>query len=222
MPTLILCLVILASGFTVILVGSHWLGRGAERSAPPAVVQAQAPQPTAPPVQPAAERLTREQLNQRLKDLQKSEPAIKDRPSAMCYRAAAPPQSVEFVCPKDGSRTKYPLAKPDDYSAARDAAGMRLALKGIKEMELSLDDSELCKKCSPAVKDPELILVVKVPGAPTEHRYRGLTTADVTLISEFLSGQTVHHASRDRDEPLKKHLDHIRDMLGLEAWEKAK
>jgi hypothetical protein len=222
MHPLILVLVILASGLLVFFAGPRLFNRAAAQSDRPPAVTPGTPAPAQPPVPLAAGKLTREQLDQRLLDLQKSNPVIQNERGAMCYDVSAPPQHVDYVCPKDGSRTQYPLKQSSAYQAARDAAGIRTALKGITEMDLSLDESELCRKCNPAIKDPKLILVVKVPGSPKEIRYRGLTYEDVTLIREFLSGQTVHRGDRDQEEPLKNHLNQIRGMLGLDAGTQAK
>jgi hypothetical protein len=93
--------------------------------------------------------------------------------------------------------------------AARRLAGT------VSGLELSLDETEFCKKCAPDAETPKLTLVVRYPGEKEPHRTRGVSVNDLKLIREFLAGKKKHTYSNDAEEPLKKHVDRIGELLGL-------
>ena len=81
-------------------------------------------------------------------------------------------------------------------------------------MEVSIDESELCRACKPSVAgEPALVLTVKYPDGDSQ-RTRGVDGDDVRLISEFLAGQQVHHDEHGGETALKEHLSRLRELLG--------
>ncbi|MGD0094416.1 MAG: hypothetical protein ABSE73_31295, partial [Planctomycetota bacterium] len=96
--------------------------------------------------------------------------------NACCYKMSAPPTTFDYLCPRCGERTLYalpPNASEKERAAVVDATfvlnvqleGCRRALAAIRDLPVELDESQFCRKCSPAVEKPELVLVVRRPGA---------------------------------------------------------
>jgi len=181
--------------------------------------EAPAPQPAPPPsAQPAPQApvtpLTREQLAQKLQKLAETPAPKQMGPSATCYRRAAPPQTADYVCPKDGSRTHYSresgmAARVQELDYLRNLAAL------VPGVSASIDTSEFCQQCSPhAPAHPEPILEVKLKDGGTK-RTRGVTSTDLSILREFLNGR-IEHDDQSGATPLKDHLPRIRELLGLD------
>ncbi len=207
---------VLALGIGLLALGGGWLrGRFSSAPARPAAQEA--------PVQVAAGSLTRAELEQRLTRLAETPPPETLSMGAKCYKPAMPPKTADYVCPRDGSRTQYSLEDEDGYPMLQllqfELPAMRRSLAALEGLEARLDESELCKKCNPGLKEPALVLVVEVPGSKPgelrEHRVRRVTLDDVRLLEEFLQGATAHRGDYGRETPLKDHLPRIRALLGL-------
>jgi hypothetical protein len=80
---------------------------------------------------------------------------------------------------------------------------------------VSLDESEFCRKCSPAVTSPGLILVVRFREEAVSHRFQGVTPDDLVLIREFAVGSDRHCSSNDAETPMKAHMDRLAKLLGI-------
>ncbi|MBI5525513.1 MAG: hypothetical protein HY897_04200 [Deltaproteobacteria bacterium] len=173
MHTLLLAILIATTAAVLLLAGARLWARGAEQPSdqsanPPAVTQP-APAKTAEPAKP----LTREEIARKLKELaDKPLPADLEKFSPMCYEQTALGDTIDYLCPKDGSRTQYSKTQEVGYGAA---IGIGHKLKNIKGIELSVDGSEFCRKCSPDQKNPKPVLIVKLSGNTKDHRFRGVT-----------------------------------------------
>jgi hypothetical protein len=141
-------------------------------------------------------------------------------PAAMCYKQAAPIETTDFVCPKDGARTRYPADGP---LAARvlelarlKADARRLATPEVAaRAAIALDLSELCRTCTPqALATPEAVLEVKLPSGKLT-RTRGITHDDLVILTEFFAGGTVHKTADGKTVPLEQSLPRIRQLLGM-------
>ncbi|MFH0887085.1 MAG: hypothetical protein V1843_02835, partial [bacterium] len=70
------------------------------------------------------EPLTRSEIQNLLRNLAKRPlPTVVSKPAAMCYTTVAPPDRMEYVCPKDGSKTLYTDAYV--YKVDRDIPSVR-------------------------------------------------------------------------------------------------
>jgi hypothetical protein len=140
-------------------------------------------------------------------------------PRAMCYKRAAPATTIDFVCPKDGSRTQYGLDGPN-AKRARDlpklqAMARELAQEASPRATIALDLSEFCRQCTPTPPPtPEPILSVKLPEGK-ETRTRGITPDDLVLLEEFFQGSTQHKSADGKTAPLAASLPWIRKLLGM-------
>ena len=141
--------------------------------------------------------LTKEQLEARLRKLAEAPPPKPEQPAAMCYKMARPPDTADYVCPRDGSRTHY----SDDISTAGqvlEVEALRDEAERLPGVAARIDDSEFCRKCTPKPPDqPTAILIVTLPDG-TEHRKRGVGLGDMQILREFLAGKTAHAMGRRR------------------------
>jgi hypothetical protein len=139
--------------------------------------------------------------------------------AAMCYKRAAPSQTVDFVCPKDGSRTLYGIGSPIGERVGHlpqlQAMARALAREAGSRATIVLDLSEFCRTCTPTPPaPPEPVLSVKLPDGK-ETRTRGITPEDLVLLEEFLVGSSLHKASDGKTSPLEESLPRIREILGM-------
>lgn len=181
-------------------------------AAEPPPKQAAAQAEPAKPAQLGAPVLTAKELEERLSRLARSEPAIKEVPVAMCYKVAAPPQTVDYVCPIDGSRTQY-ARDSAAYPMVRDLPSLRQRVKELPGLNASLDESAMCRRCAPQGTGG-VALVVRHPDGRTV-RTDSVTSGDLLLLGEFLSGKEVHAGSRGAQTALKDQMPRIRQLLGL-------
>ena len=214
MHYIVLGLVIVVVTLVLLLAGPGRSSRAQNLSTSEAPVAAQV---NDKPIEPATNTVTsptRLWLEQKLIKLQKTSPKSSDiREGAMCYEPGPPADTVDYICPKDGERTHYTRGN-QVFISVEDIAPIRAMLKTINIVYLTLDESELCRKCSPDINDPQLVLVVRIPGAPM-HRFRGVNYEDIVLIREFLAGEEVHNGDSDSKTPLKDYIPRIEKLLGI-------
>lgn len=170
--------------------------------------------------------LTVDELKTRLAQLARAEPPESKLPGAKCYSPAELPETVDYLCPVDGSRTQY--ARDGGFVEliwALDA--MRKMVQELPGLDASLDERTMCRRCTPAGHDDELFglleagaetgkvaLVVRHPGGQVA-RTPGVTKTDLQVLREFLEGKLAHVGSMDEESPLKDHLPRIHELLGM-------
>jgi len=155
---------------------------------------------------------TKKSIHDRLVSLSKK-PAPKElKMGAMCYEMAAPPQRVEYVCPKCGAKTLY---ASNYVGTIEDISSCRSQVESFKGLNAKLDESEFCKKCRPKIKDPQLCLEINYADDEKVHRTCNVTDTDMQLIAEFLSGSNVHKTFYDAQEPLKDYMERLETLLDI-------
>ncbi len=177
-------------------------------------MMAATPSPT-PWSTPVTKHLSRDEIAQRLKKLAASEPPKDLSRGAMCYAPRMnQPQKVEYVCPKCGKKTVY--QDHMDY-IINDILSCRRYVTAIKQISMQIDESQFCKKCSPKVTSPKLVLVVNYQGDKKPYRFEGVSGNDLSLIQDFLEGKSVIRDSFDNESPLKSCITRIQQLLGVKA-----
>jgi len=172
----------------------------------------------------ATKSFKRGDIQRRLINLSKNTAPTELATGAMCYRPAMPPKKADYNCPKCGEKTLYNLETAEDRNLEAKAIGAvevdipncRRTIKLIKGIDVSLDESQFCKKCSPDVKTPKLVLTINYEDGK-KHRVEDVTNDDLVLISEFLSGSDKHKDSGDVETPLKDHIKRLSELLGVEV-----
>ena len=172
--------------------------------------------------------LSRAELAARLERLAASPLPTELAPGAMCYVPALLMPPDAYVCPTCGERTFYSrpvgsggVGAGDTESAYRilelGIENYRQEVAKLASLSVALDESQFCRKCSPDVQDPKLVLVTKPPGAASAHRTVGVTSRDLVLLRRFAEGLNHHDYDRDGESPLKDYLPRIRELLGIPA-----
>jgi hypothetical protein len=139
---------------------------------------------------------------------------------AMCYKPRPTSTTTDFVCPKDGARTQYPVngrlaarlrELPRLQASARQLAAPAVAARAT----IVLDLSEFCRTCTPKPPAmPAAVLKVKLP-AGKQTRTRGITPEDLVLLAEFFAGSDEHQRDDGKTVPLERSLPRIRKLLGM-------
>lgn len=181
------------------------------------------PQETPIPVLITAS-LTKEEVEKKLKILAKSTAPSNLSQGAMCYKVAGPPDRVEYVCPVCGEKTIYASKSEDNYDGLyyqtaeiinKDIPECRRLEKEIREISIKVDEKQFCKKCSPKILNPELILIVKYKGQSEPNVVKGVSGNDLKLLWEFFNGQNKHSDNYDNETPLKNYLERLEELLGV-------
>jgi len=182
----------------------------------PGITQMMAATPSPTPWStPVTQQLSREEIAQRLKTLAASEPPKDLSRGAMCYAPKVyNAQKAEYTCPKCGRKTAYPAYM--EYTIS-DILNCRRYAGSITQISIKLDETQFCKKCSPGVTSPKLVLVVNYPGSKKPYRFEGVSGNDFVLIQEFLEGKSAHRDSGDNETPLKLNITRIQQLLGVKA-----
>jgi hypothetical protein len=173
--------------------------------------------------------MTREEIKRRLEELAKSEPPEGSFVCAMCY---SPPlwdtelESATYHCSRCGAKTIYAQRHVFHGQTHRIARmvntglpALRDAIGRIKGLTVEMDEAAFCKQCFPKNRNPQPTLVVRYAGEDREHRVKGITCEDLTLIEEFAEGKDTHDRGHGPEEPLRDRLKRLEQLLGVKATE---
>lgn len=94
--------------------------------------------------------LARQKLIDALKSM-KNEPEKIEFHSAMCYKMAMPPATVDYTCPGCGNNTTHSYNSPAG-EMVRQIASVRRALPNLP-VKIALDETALCSKCRKSTQD---------------------------------------------------------------------
>ncbi|MBL8025700.1 MAG: hypothetical protein JNL74_04780 [Fibrobacteres bacterium] len=159
---------------------------------------------------------TRQQITDQLRLLKRSE-APEEKRGAMCYKMAAPPDRVEYNCPKCGDKTLYSgdlfESVIDDIEACRRIID---TIHVADDMKLILDESSFCSHCSPNAGKPQLGLTVSY-GNGFSKKTSHISEIDVVLLISFLEGKQSYKTFNDGTEAIKKALPRLCELLGVDT-----
>jgi len=149
---------------------------------------------------------------------------------AMCYDMAPPPRRADYVCPSCGERTLYDESKwsNDEWVqkgvarvVAEEIPGCRREIEDLRRVvgdAISLDESQFCRKCSPKVARPKLMLrVFFEDGKPRD--IENVSHSDLRILQEFLAGKQLTKGDNDSMLPLKDRLPRLQELLGVKIDE---
>lgn len=189
---------------------------------------------TAPPPQLVTtigmKSLDRTAVRAMLKRLAGSPPPTKMALGAMCYDMAPPPDRAEYVCPKCGERTLYEIGEStntelrpelttevvqfDLCMCRREFAELRKVVGDAIEF----DESQFCRKCSPRVTSPTLVLRITYEDGSVR-RVDNVQHDDLRMLREFLEGRLLGKADNGGEQPLKDNLGRLEELLGVKSNE---
>jgi hypothetical protein len=179
-------------------------------------------------------RLSREEIERRLLELERSPQPEALEPGAMCYSPAPPPDYWMYVCPACGKRTAYVLDRdPDEGGEGAsdreasdgerrvpretlwDVQGMEAALSVARKLPkrsgISLDESALCVFCRPDAE--EYVAALEIRFTREAPRRLPLKLEDVNLLRAFLSGSDRYPAGFGSEQPLRGEVRRLRRLL---------
>jgi hypothetical protein len=129
---------------------------------------------------------------------------------AMCYKMAAPLQRIEYICPVCGERTLYDL----NYNDVDNLYDYRALVKQITKIEVKLDESQFCKKCSKNITDPHFCLLVKYGKNKDFHKTCGINRDDIILLREFSEVQKELIVNGTK-HPIMNYKARLEELLGV-------
>jgi hypothetical protein len=157
--------------------------------------------------------LTKAEIADKLIKLATSPPPAKLSEGSMCYEMTEPPNRAEYICPNCGERTLY----TDDHAnfIACYLPYCRATVKKINCLEVKLDESLYCRKCSPNVTNPCLNLMLKYKGDQKEYKIKDIGYNDLVLLAEFCADTNIHKGGFGIESPLKDYFGRLQDLLTI-------
>lgn len=157
-------------------------------------------------------RLSSEDIRSQLKILSmKSIPKDIEIRGAMCYDVAMPPERVEYVCPKDGSKTIYTTEMVEFIEYQLPA--IRSLAETMPSVSVTVDESEFCKKCSPNIKIPQVSMTIHF--SDRTHTVKGISLRDIKIMYAFLSGNDRYKDEYDAETALQDLIPRLEQLLGV-------
>ena len=150
---------------------------------------------------------SKKNIEDKLKILAKTSPPKELAIGAMCYSVSMPPDNAQYICPSCGEKTLY---KRDDYkngiiiidNCLQGIHQCRSGVEKIKGINIKLDESQFCKKCSTDIEEPQLCLLVNINNKKDTTKVCNINVKDINLINEFLHNEFKHKGSYDEELPL--------------------
>ena len=134
---------------------------------------------------------------------------------AMCYAPMAYPEVAEYICPICGEKTLY---SGNQCSMIEwELPGMRrtaVSIDSLTDFSVSLDESQFCHFCSETEAEVPATFLRVWTSDSTEVVNR-VSSMDLRILEGFLHGNLYYLTSNDSQEPLRKHAERIRQLLGL-------
>jgi len=164
---------------------------------------------------------SKEQIDEKLKRLAETPPPEELSFGAMCYKVAFENVTVyEYVCPECGEKTVYKKGEDEEKSSfvqnlEKNLNACRRMIDKVKGINIKLDESLLCKHCSPKTENPQLCLLVNIAGQSDTTKVCNINPTDIQLIQEFLEDKLIHKGETDTESPLVNNLIKIKKLLGL-------
>jgi hypothetical protein len=197
-------------------------GGGCSRATPPA--------PPSPIVTvEGVKSLDRAAVRAMLKRLADTPPPKAKTRGAMCYSVALPPDRADYICPKCGERTIYDLKtsateRPGERGITETVewgiASCRRQFEELRKVagkSIMLDESQYCRKCSPKVVSPKLVLHVSYNGEKARD-IENIDSDDLHILTDFLAGNLLTESYDDKN-PLKDDLPRLQELLGVKLDE---
>ena len=85
----------------------------------------------------------------------------------------------------------------------------------IPNLNITLNESQYCKQCTPNVDIPKLGLIIQYQDQTEPHRIWGVTWLDLKIIKATLEGQLKYTKEREVEAVLKNELPRLEELLGV-------
>lgn len=155
----------------------------------------------------------RSEIKEKLEALADAPAPTELKQGAMCYAPRIIENNYQYICPKCGEKTKY-----SELPCGLDLDEIPLCryyLDSIPVVDIELEESLFCKKCSPDADQPQLCISYKFPDDKTDTRVCGICLNDLKLMKEFIQGRDKHITFNDSEVPLKDYLPRLQELFGV-------
>jgi len=140
-------------------------------------------------------------------------PDLYREPEGMCYSSPPPMERVEYICPVCGEKTVYHTSFSYDFDNLQN---YRDKVNRITKIDVKLDESQFCRKCTPKQSQREFRLLVKYNNAKKAHKTCGIAIDDINLLYEYSEG-IKEHTTWYNKKPLIEYRGRIEELLGAPA-----
>jgi hypothetical protein len=149
---------------------------------------------------------------------------------AMCYKPASMVHRADYVCPKCGERTLYDDSAPNSsnppkqwlaFLVANEIPSCRREFAELRKLAggaVAFDESQFCRKCSPKVATPKLLLHISYIGEKARD-VNDVKHGDLRILHDFLAGNLLTKGDNDSVDPLKNSLPRLCVVLGVKSDE---
>ncbi|MFH0896116.1 MAG: hypothetical protein V2A54_16915 [Bacteroidota bacterium] len=167
------------------------------------------------PTDTIKKKLTREEIKNRLEELSKAPKKKELSPGAMCYEPMMMPDKADYVCPACLAKTIH--TSDNAQMVQFELPGMRQYVKEIKGLDIKLDETSFCKKCSADKKTDEAkaCLIVTYADGGIPYKICNISKDDCCLLKEFSEGSLVHRYGNDAETPIQDHMARLEKLLGV-------
>lgn len=162
----------------------------------------------------SAADMTRDDINKQLEKIAK-EPAPQNlAPGAMCYSVMVPPSRIEYHCPVCKTKTFYDriFAPVVGFTGIEQIRTWPVGLKKLG-LDCKIDESSFCPKCSKG-KNQAPALYWEITVGKRKIRSK-IQYGDYNLLAAFMQKKLKVIISQGQEEPLKKYLPRLRQLLGM-------
>jgi hypothetical protein len=136
--------------------------------------------------------------------------------SAMCYDMAAPPDRIEYVCPKCGEKTLYSESM-NGYTTLNGLEILRKEFSTLTALKtdctLTLDETSLCAHCTPDTTTHTISLIVKYSDKKI-HTATSVDINDVYLLKTYFNHDDSYTSTDGSVHLLKDEIFRLKDLLG--------
>lgn len=155
----------------------------------------------------------RSAIKEKLEALANSPAPDELKPGAMCYAPRQERANIDYVCPVCGEKTLY--AESTGWFIEYDLPKCRMFADSIPAINLRLDESQFCKKCSPGVNNPRLCIFYKLADDTQETHICNISVDDLKIMKEFMQGKEKHSTFNDGEEAMRDFLPRLQELFGI-------
>ncbi len=135
---------------------------------------------------------------------------------AMCYSVVPVPPTAEYTCSACGQKTLYD--KDEAAWVVEDMATYRREfdlLVQVSPIQMKLDESSFCAKCSPNATEHQLVLTVTHEDGTT-NTTKPVSIHDLIILKEYFQGRLVDYTPYKTDSLIQQSILRIKQLLGRE------
>ena len=137
--------------------------------------------------------------------------------NADCYKPRMLKTAAEYVCEKCKTKTVFPTLEEPAANLIDGIAGVRRMVSHIssKNLNIRLDESKLCTKCSGGKQTGDISIVISYSGENEPVRSK-VTLFDMELVTAFIDGKDRVPLDGPDAAPLKDYQKRLQEILGVE------